>query len=105
MSASEKRTYSRSDLQARRKEQEDGRAKTLIAQLVDEMYKMILATSSQGLTSYYRQVLMTSLPDEFRLRIIKMAIEELIQLFPDVKFDVERQADSDYIVGIRVDWS
>lgn len=105
MSASEKRTYTRADLQARRKEQEEGRAKTIIAQLVDEMYKMILATSSQGLTGYYRQVLMTALPDDLRLHIIKMSIEELKHLFPDVNFDVDRKADSDYIVGIRVDWS
>jgi hypothetical protein len=107
--ASEKRIYTRKDLQARYDEQETSRSKQITTQLVDDIYKMVLATAAQGQTSYYRQILLTTLPYELRHRSIKMAVEELSKLFEDVSFKVETavqpETGADYIVGVRVDWA
>ena len=107
--ASEKRIYTRKDLQSRHDEHEVTRSKQITTQLIDDIYKMVLATAAQGQTSYYRQILLSSVPHEMRHRAIKMAIEDLQKLFEDVSFTVETavhpETGADYIVGVRVDWS
>ena len=101
--------YTRTDLQNRKKEQQDLEVKRSAEMFANELRNAILAAATQGRQTYFRSIIRPESFEDRMYGVINSALDMLKSTFPDSSIEYNEQiclkSGKKINQGVYVDWS